>query len=59
MIKTIFGSSPYTTIAGYIVAGLMIAQTMIESGVTNPWRIALAVGIAILGRVAGDEKTTK
>lgn len=55
-MKKIFGESWHTTVAGFILAGLIVAEQMIQEGVMNPWRIGLAVGIAILGRVAGDAK---
>jgi hypothetical protein len=55
-MKKIFGESWHTTLAGLLVAGLMVAQDLINSGVTSPWKIALAVAIVVLGRVAGDEK---
>jgi hypothetical protein len=54
-MKSILGNSPITTIAGFILAGLLVAQQMLQEGVTDWWRIALAVGIAILGRVSADD----
>lgn len=55
-MKKLFGDSWHTTLAGFLVAGMVVAQDLINTGVTSPWKIGLAVGIAILGRVAGDEK---
>jgi hypothetical protein len=55
-MKQIFGENWHTSLAGYLLAGLMVAEQMVSEGVVNPWRIALAVGIAVLGRVAGDSK---
>jgi hypothetical protein len=55
-MKSILGNSPITTIAGFILAGLLVAQQMLQEGVTDWWRIALAVGIAILGRVSADDQ---
>jgi len=54
-MKKILGESWHTTLAGLLVAGLMVAQDLINQGVTSPWKIALAVAIVVLGRVAGDE----
>lgn len=54
-MKSIFlGSNPVTSIIGYIVAGLTVAQDLIQQGETSAWKIALAVALAVLGRVASD-----
>ena len=55
-MKTLFGESWHTTVSGLVLAGLTVAQDLINTGVTSPWKIAIAVAIAVLGRVAGDEK---
>jgi hypothetical protein len=57
-LEVTFGKDWKTTIAGYLAAGLMVAQEMLNTGNTNYWRIGLAVAIAIFGRVAGDSKKT-
>lgn len=54
-MKQIFGESWQTTVAGYFLAGLMVAQDLIDKGETTWWKISIAVAIAVLGRVAGDE----
>lgn len=58
-MKNIFGSNPITSIAGYLLAGLYAAQELLKSGEHNYWNIGIAVGIAVLGRVAGDSNNTK
>lgn len=58
-MKLLFGSNPLTTIAGYILAGLYAAQTVMTTGFTHWYDIAIPVAIAILGRVAGDTTTQK
>lgn len=57
-MKNILGSNPITTIAGIVVAGLMVAQDFVTKGETNYWKIGIAVAIAILGRVAGDSNNS-
>jgi hypothetical protein len=54
MMEKIFGQDWKTTLAGLIFAGLTVAQQYIEQGVVSPWRIGIAVGIAVMGRLAGD-----
>lgn len=54
----ILGKSPFTSIAGYIVAGLMVAQELLGKGETSYWKIGIAVAIAVLGRVSADAGTT-
>ena len=53
-MKNILGSNPLTSIAGYLVAGLLVAQEMLTTGETSWLKIAIAVSVAVLGRVAGD-----
>lgn len=57
-MKNILGSNPVTSIAGFIVAGLMVAQTLMVAGETNWLKIGIAVGIAVLGRVSGDSQNS-
>ena len=54
-MKKILGESWHTSLAGYVLAGLMVAQDLIQKGETSEWTIGLAVAIAVLGRLAGDE----
>lgn len=58
-MKFILGSNPLTSIAGYIVAGLLVAQQLLTAGETSWLKIGIAVGIAVLGRVSGDTTNTK
>lgn len=57
MWQKILGDSPISTIAGFLLAGFVVAQDLLQQGVTDWWRIGLAVGIAIFGRIAGDAKS--
>jgi hypothetical protein len=57
-MKHILGSNPLTSIAGYLVAGLMVVQTALAAGNTNWLQIATAAAIAILGRVSGDSENS-
>ena len=60
MFKKIFlGSNPLTSTAGYLLAGLYAAKIALASNPSHWYEIALPVGIAILGRVAGDSQNTK
>jgi hypothetical protein len=54
MKKIFIGSSPVSSIAGYALAALMIIQDMTSAGETNWTKIAIAVLIAVLGRVVKD-----
>jgi hypothetical protein len=58
-MKNILGSNPFTSIAGYVVAGLMVVQTLITAGETDWFKIGIAAAIAVLGRVSGDSINTK
>lgn len=58
-MKNLLGSNPLTTVAGFIVAGLMVAQEMMSKGETSWLKIGIAVSIAVLGRLAGDTTNTK
>lgn len=53
-MKILLGGNPLTSIAGYLVAGLVVAQNYLDKGETNWWKIGIAVGIAILGRLSAD-----
>jgi hypothetical protein len=60
MLKKIFlGSNPLTSIAGYILAGLYAAKIALAANPKHWYEVAFPVGIAILGRVAGDTQNTK
>lgn len=58
MKKKLFGKSWRTTVAGYILAGLIAAQPFFETGAVNWWKMSIAIGIAVLGRVAADANPT-
>ena len=58
-MKFLLGSNPLTSIAGYAVAGLLVAQQLLDKGETNWVKIGIAIGIAVLGRVSGDTTNTK
>lgn len=54
-MKSLFlGSSPLTSIAGYLLAGLTTADALLKGGETDWRKIGIAVSIAILGRVCAD-----
>ena len=55
-MKKILGESWHTTLAGYFLAGLTVAQDLIDKGETTWWKILIAISIAVFGRVAGDSK---
>jgi hypothetical protein len=54
MNKIFFGSSPLTSIIGYVASALITIDELTSAGETNWFRITLAVAIAILGRVQKD-----
>lgn len=58
-IQTIFGKSSLTSIVGYLLAGLMTVDELTKAGETSWFKIAIAVGIAILGRVSADASKVK
>ena len=58
-MKNILGGNPLTSVAGFIVAGLLVAQELLSAGETSWLKIGIAVSIAVLGRVAGDTTNTK
>lgn len=53
-MKKLFGESWMSSLAGYILAGLTVAQEMIEKGDISPIKLAIAIFIAVLGRVVAD-----
>jgi hypothetical protein len=60
MLKQIFvGKNPLTTITGALLAGALALQAALSTNPTHWYDWALPVGIAILGRVAGDSNNTK
>lgn len=59
MKKIFLGASPVSSIAGYALAGLMVAQELTEKGITNWVKIALAVAVAVLGRIVSDSQEKK
>ena len=56
MKKIFLGGSPVSSIAGYALAGLMVAQELMDKGITSWGKIGLAVGVAVLGRIVADNK---
>lgn len=58
-MKQLLGSSPFTSIIGFLIAGLTAAQTLLQSGTTNYFQIGIAALVAILGRVAADSNQSK
>lgn len=57
-MKQILGNHPITSIVGYLLAGLTAADALLKSGNTNYIEVAGAALVAILGRVAADEKSS-
>lgn len=59
-LKSFFiGEHHFSSIAGYVVAGLTVLQSLHEKGVVDSYTIILSVSLAILGRVAADGSKTK
>jgi hypothetical protein len=58
-MKKILGSSPLSTITGYLLAGLYAYQLANQAGTVSWQQWAIPVAIAILGRVSGDASKTK
>lgn len=50
----ILGESPWTSIVGYVTAGLMVLENLLKTGETSWVKIAVAVCIAVFGRIAAD-----
>ncbi|MBV7529050.1 hypothetical protein [Chitinophaga sp. sic0106] len=59
MKKVLLGNSSITSVIGYLVAGLVVLDDMLKAGETSWLRIAVAVAIAILGRVSADSGKVK
>lgn len=59
MKQILLGNSGGTSIIGYLLAGLMAYQDIQKSGDVNWVNIAVAVLIAVLGRMAADAKSVK
>lgn len=57
MMSKIWGESWKTTLAGAILAGLMVLQEYLDKDTVSSTKIAIAVIIAVLGRLAADDKT--
>lgn len=53
------GDHELSSLAGYIVAGLTVLQSLHEKGVVDNYTILLSVSIAVLGRVAADGNKNK
>ena len=53
-MKTILGQGKWTSIIGYILAGLTIYQGYAQAGETDWKTIIVGVLIGVLGRVAAD-----
>lgn len=56
MMSKIWGESWKTTLAGAILAGLMVLQEYLDKDSVSSTKIAIAVIIAVLGRLAADDK---
>lgn len=57
MMSKIWGESWKTTLAGAILAGLMVLQEYMDKDSVSSTKIAIAVVIAVLGRLAADDKS--
>lgn len=57
MMSKIWGESWKTTLAGAILAGLMVLQEYMDKDSVSSTKIAIAVIIAVLGRLAADDKS--
>jgi hypothetical protein len=56
-MNKILGASWKTSLAGFIGGMAFLFQDLFEKGETDMYKIAVAVAMFILGRVAGDHKT--
>lgn len=54
MMKRIFGSSWKTSLIGLLSAISLIVQDYLERGVTDIYRIIMAIFVYLLGRFAAD-----
>lgn len=57
-MKKILGKNPRTSLIGYTLAGLYAAQDCYSHGLTHWTQLIIPVGIAVLGRAAGDSANT-
>jgi hypothetical protein len=53
-MKSIFGKSPISSIAGYLLAAILVAQQFVTTGEKHWYVIALAAALAAIGRFASD-----
>lgn len=51
------GKNPITSITGYLLAGLTIANDLYMNSERDLWKYVFAVGIAVLGRVSADSES--
>jgi hypothetical protein len=58
VVSAIFGSSPRTTIVGYLGAAAAAVVPLLQNGKVDYSSIAMAVTIALLGRLAKDAAVT-
>lgn len=55
-MSKIWGESWKTTLVGAVLAGLMVLQEFLDKDEVSTSKILIAVTIAILGRLAADER---
>ena len=59
MKRFFIGCAPLTSIAGYIVAALLVIRDLQAAGVPHQWQdYILPVAIALFGRLAADDTLT-
>ncbi len=58
-MKKLFGDSWKTTLAGYGLSAFIAVKTLTDAGETHWFNFVFAVGIAILGKQAGDSSQVK
>lgn len=56
-MSKILGESWKTTLVGAILAGLMVLQEFLAKDEVSTTKVLIAVTIAVLGRLAADEKS--
>lgn len=54
MKRIVLGTHPWTSLLGLTAGVLVYLQQLIESGQNDVWKIAIAVALYFLGRVASD-----
>ncbi len=57
--KIFLGSNPRTSIAGILLAALYALQIAVKAAPSHWYDVAIAVLIAVLGRVAGDSANSQ